>query len=313
MANNTLKALSSLADQVPGLNQRALKQVQAARDIGLQRQIGAAPKTLQAGQSAQQLATQRAMQAGQDIVAQRQQASGRAEQIRQATLQERQRQGQAGLQQQQLAQQQRLEEQRLQQLQQLRQEELQSRKQTLDSELEAAARLQELGIDQDNRLQIATLQQREDLARLGQDVKTKLLDNRLRFKKDERGRAFSNERQLADYVASSAASKQEFNQKMSQLENMHKQKTLILQQTQAQLERALERGFLKEQGDLDFESKKRITQLAAQTKEDLRKEAASAANRQAMYQAGGTVLGAGLGGPEGAAIGGALGSLAGGL
>lgn len=312
--SSTLSALNALADQVPGLNQRALKQVQAARDIGLQRQIQAAPKqgAAPAGQQAQALATQRALQAGQDIVAQRQQAAGRAEQIRAAALQERQRVGQAGLQQQQMAQQAQMEKQRIAQLQQLRKEELDSRKTVLESEQAAATRLLDLGIEMDNRLQLATIKQREDLNRIGLDVKRELLDARLQFRKSERGRKFTNERQLADYAASAAKNRNEFNVRMSRIENAHKKDLLIWKTANSRLEAALQRGYLKEKGDLDFETKKKLAQMKAAADERIRREEAKARNRQAMYQAGGMIVGgvAGglVGGPGGAMMGAQVGS-----
>lgn len=320
MASSTLNALNALAEQVPGLNQRAHSQVQAARDISLQKQIQAAPRRGQAAPQAQALATQRATQAGQDIIARRQAAAGKAGQIRQAALQERQRVGQQALQQRQLAQQERLEQQQTQQLQQLRQEELASRKTVLEQEIASAARLQDLGIEQDNRLQLATIKQREDLSRIGLDVKAKLLDARLLFSSDDRGRKFTNERQLADWTATSAASKQEFNIKMSQMENTYNQKMQIMKNAQAKLQAAVERGFLNEQDDLDFEAKKRLAQLNADAKEKIRREEARAKNRQAMYQTGGALVGAtigtviapGAGTVVGAKVGSSVGSLIGG-
>lgn len=312
MANTTLKALSSLSEQVPGLNQRALKQVQAARDIGLQRQIQQAPAVPQAAAG---LATQQALQAGQDVIAQRQAAAGRAAQIRQATLQERQRVGQQRLQQQQMQQQAELQRQEQEQLKELRKQELASRKSILQDEIEATDRLQQLGIEQDNKLQIATLQQREDLASLGLDLKAKLLDARMQFTKDERGRKFTNERQLADYAAASAKSKVDFNRKMAQIKNAHDQKVLIMKQAEAQMGAALERGYLKEQGDLDFQSQQRLAILRRETNERIKREEARAKNRQAMWQAGGTILGAGagaaIGGPAGAGIGASIGQATG--
>lgn len=325
MANNTLSALNSLAEQVPGLNQKALSQVQAARDIGLQRQLQAAPQRSGTAPAAG-LATKQALQAGQDIVAQRQQAAATAQGIRAATLQERGRVGQQAQQEAQLAQQAQLERQRTQQLQELRDEELQSRKTILDTEVDSAARLQELGIDQDNRLQLATIKQREDLSRIGLDVKGKLIDSRLQFKKDERGRKFTNERQLSDFVAATAENKQQFNARLSQMKNEHDKKMLLLKQSAAQIELALERGFINEQDDLDFESKKRLGQMQAAMREKINDEAAAARNRQAQWQAGGTIVGAGAGAVLGSvipgagtaagaalggAVGGAVGSIAG--
>lgn len=318
---DTLTALGELAEQTPGLSQRALRQVQAARDISLQRQIGEAPARVSVAPAAQQTATQRAFQAGQDILAQRQQAQRQAEAIRGAALAERGRLGQQRLQEQQLAQQAAQERQRLAQLQQLREEELQSRKTVLDEDIAAQARLQQLGIDRDNALQLATIKQREDLARLGRDVKSQLLDSRLQFQKDERGRQFTNERQLADWTAANSASRQEFNEKMGRMKQSYDRKILLLKQADAQIAKALEQGFIKEQGDLDFEAQKELAQLRADTREKIRREEANARNRAAMFQAGGTIIGTGVGaafgGPAGAAVGGtvggAVGTAAGGL
>ncbi len=317
MAKSTLSALNALADQVPGLNQRALQQVQAARDIGLQQQVQAAPRRGATAPTAQTLATRQALQAGQDIVAQRQAASAQAGQIRQAALQERARVGQADLQQRQQAQQERLEAERRQQLNQLRKEERDSRKTVLESDIASAARLQGLGIDQDNRLQIATLKQREDLANLGTGIKQELVDSRLQFERDERGRKFSNQRQLVDYTAATARDRQEFNRRMSSMVQAQKMEMEILKHTQSQLEAALQRGYLEEKGDLDFEQQKELATLNAEMRKKIAEEQADAANQQAIFTAAGTVLGAAagavLGGPAGAAIGGSLGGATGSL
>jgi hypothetical protein len=315
--NNTLNALNALADQTPGLNQKALKQVQAARDIGLQKQLGgpaAAPKA-PPQQKAQQLATQQALTAGQDIVAQRQQAAGAAGKIRAAALQERQRLGQQSLQQEQLAQQARLERQHTEQQTQLRREELASRKSITQNELAAAARLQDRGIEQDNKLQIATLKQRSDLNNIGIDIKSKLIDSRLQFNKSERGRKFSNERQLADYIAATATSRQDFNIKMSQMKQMQDKKITLMTQAQAKLETILKQGFIAEQQDLDQASKIEITKLVQEMKEKIKREEAAAKNRTSIIATVGGIAGgiAGgiYGGPVGAAAGVGMGTAAG--
>lgn len=311
---NTLKALNSLADQVPGMNQKALQQVQAARDISLQRQLGAAPTGQPVTQQAQQTATQQAMQAGQDIVAQRQQASAKAQQLQQASLQQRQQQGQQALAQKKLAQDAQLETQRNQQLQQLRKEELASRKTILESDIEAAESLQDLGILLNNDVQMATIKQREDLSRIGIDVKDKLITSRLAFKEDERGRKFTNARQMADYIASSAQTRQQFNQKMSSMLNANKKHNAVLKQSVAQIEAAIERGYINQKGDLDFEAKKNLATYRNELQAATKRAETRAKNSQAMTSAFGSVLGAGIGGyvggPTGAVAGAQLGSAA---
>jgi hypothetical protein len=199
----------------------------------------------------------------------------------------------------------------------LRADEQASRDIILQDEIDSASRLQQLGIDQDNRLQIATLKQREDLQNVGLDVRAKLLDSRLQFKQDERGRKFSNDRQMADYIAATATSREDFNSKMSQMQQMQERKILLLKQTQAQLETALERGFLKEQDDLDQQSKMELSAMIAANKRQIKREEARARNRQGIFTAGATILGAGIAtvfgtpaaAPVGAVVGGATGSL----
>lgn len=313
MANSTLDALNALSNQVPGLNQRALKQVQAAQDIGLQKQIQAALTTQPIAQQAGQLASTRAIQAGQALVQQRQQAQQRAGQIRAAALQERQRIGQARLQQQQQAQQARLQQQELARLAQLRRQELESKKTELREEVDTARQLQQLGIDQDNRLQMATIKQREDLQRVGLDLKGKLLDSRLQFQRDARGRKFTNERQLSDFITTTAINKQDLNQKLSQMKQEFDKKILIMQQAQAQLQAALERGYLKEQDDLDFQAQRDLAEMNNKMKSKIRQQQARARNMNAIFSTAGAVVGGVYGGPAGAAAGAAAGGAIGGL
>ena len=324
MANTTLNALNSLADQVPGLNQKALKQVQAARDIGLQKQIQAAPTRQAVQPQAQALATQQALQAGQDIVAQRQQAAGQAQQIRQAALQEKQRLSQQQLQQQELAQQAELERKQQQQLQELRKEELDSRKTILDSELAATTRLQDMGIEQDNKLQMATIKQREDLNRIGLDLKSKLIDSRLQFSKDERGRKFTNERQLADFFTGSAINKQHLNSRLSGMKQSHDRKLLLLKHAHARLEKAIKQEYITKEQKLDFEAKKELVELKAAIDRKIKRESSKAKNKTSMFRTAGTVIGTvagaiigglptfGVGGAAGAAAGGVVGGAIGG-
>ena len=317
---DTLSALNSLADQVPGLNQKALKQVQAARDINMQRQVGAmsgkAPP-----QAAQQLATQQAMQAGQDIIAQRQHASQQVGQIKQAAIQEQSRVSGVALQEKKMAQAARLQEQEILQRNQLKSEELQSRKTILGEDIQSAARMQDYGIYVDSDMQFATIKQREDVARLGIDTKTKLFDSRLQFEQNERGRKFTNERQLADYVAATSADTNAFNAKMSKVQDMHKKKLYFMEAAQKQLEAALTRGYLKEKDDLDFHQQEKLATMFAKMKREIARAKSRAANNQAMWQAGGTIIGAvagftpvgiAMGGPTVTApIGGAAGSMIG--
>jgi len=306
--NSTLDALNALSGQVPGLHQKALKQRQAAQDISLQKAIGAAPATGVTQQAAQPIATQQALQAGQAITDQRKQAMQAAGAIAGDTLKEKQRLAQLDLEQRQMQQAKEQQDQELEQYKTLKIEEAESRQTTLESELLLTEQLTQLGIEYDTSLQIATLKQREDLNRLGIDVKSKLIDSRIQFASDNRGRKFTNERQLADYNLISSKDKQEFNSKMKSIQNAHEQKALIRKQSLAHITSALERGYLKEKGDLDRALEIKLTEMKRKVEQQSKEDANKAANSQAMWKAGGTILFAAGGAalamtPVGAAIG----------
>jgi hypothetical protein len=311
MATDYLKTLNSLADQVPGLNQKALKQQQAASDIALQKAVQSAPGGLPQPQQAAQLATQQAYQAGQQLVAQRQQATQQAAQIRQAALAEKQRRGQAGLQQQQLAQQERLATQREMQKRQENRKDLESRKTVLDSELKAQERISARGRLLDTNLQIATEKQREDLARLGNNVKFELLDSRLLFERDnQRRKIITQPRQLSDMAIAMSKDRAEFNRRMAVVDRAHKKVMSQMQYDIKSLEAVLERGYISKKNDLDIEHRRHMLELLKRHRRKLEREAKRARNRGLIIKGVSSVVGAGVGAIGGGPIGGAAASTA---
>jgi hypothetical protein len=311
MSKNTLDALNSLAGQVPGMNERALRQTQAARDIALQKQIGAAPTSGVIPQAAQQVATQRALQAGQDIIRQRQQAAQQAAQIQGATFKQKQRQQQMQIEQDKLDAQRRQEEAELKQFQELKLQERESRAQLLDEEIAAEEALARYDIEQDNRLQLMTLNQRKDLNRIAIDAKEKMADEWLRFKKDEQGRKFTQSRQLAAWNLYDARDRQDFDNRMSNMMNAFNQKTKILEHSQAQITAVIKRGFIKEQDDLDHEMKKKLAKMKHDIEMEKRRIAAEANNTMGMWRQGGKIIGTVAGGVLGGIYGGPAGAAAG--
>jgi hypothetical protein len=273
-----LNSLNALSEQVPGMHKKAQAQQQAASDILLQRDIAKAP----AGASAQQMATQKAYQAGKQLLATRQAATQQAQQVRQQALQQRTQNQQQALAEKQLAQQQKLEEERRQQLAQVRQEERESQRTLTVEELELTQQLQTYGIERRNDMQIATIKQRKDLARIGHDVQGKLLNSRLAFEKDSRGRKFTNERQLADWIVTNSKDRTELTDRLQKMQEMGKRKLMLMQHMAAEMESALERNWVSEQGDLDRELKRELTYAAQAMRERIRREKARARNRTAM-------------------------------
>lgn len=307
----------ALAQSIPGINEQAAKQQKAARDIMLQREIGSMPASATPG-AAPQLAQGMAQQAGTDALQQQQaqqQQAVQAQQVSNAAL--------SNEAQQQLSQRKMAQNKALADLSSLKQDEmaaamLQSRKKVMDEEIRSADALQQFGIDQDNSLQVATIQQRKDLQRLGGDVKNQLIDSRIRFEKDEMGRKFTNERQLNDYILSNARTQQEFQNEAQELAKSKDQYILTLDMMEKKIDQALQQGYIKEKGDLDRKLGLELAAMKAEIAKKKQKEMANKRNNIAAWQAAGTIAGAvagsvvpGVGTAAGATVGNAVGTVAG--
>lgn len=323
----TLDALNKLADAVPQMNARANKNAQAATVVNMQQQIGAAQTgganvNTVAQQAAPQLIQQQA-QLNQQTTQQNQQALG---QIADAGLQAQKMADQSSLASQEIANREELAGRANEAQITSTKAELAMRKRVTASEQQATARLQELGIEQDNKLQMATIRQREQLQRLGGDVKDQILDSRLRFETDDMGRKFSNERQLADWTIVNAKNEIEFNDKLREMQQVSDRNIQLLEMAEQRIRQALTNEFTQEQQTLDNEAKVKLAQMAAEMREKLQREQAKAKNRAAAWQSGGMIVGAVAGGvigtvfpvvgtaagaSLGATIGGAAGSMIG--
>jgi hypothetical protein len=305
----------ALAQSMPGVNEQKAKQQKAARDIMLQRAVGGLPTQATEQQASQQLAQGMAQQAGQDATQAQTQQTAQAAQLQQVSNAQLGNQAQS-----QLAQRKGIQDRALADMSSLKQDEmanamLQSRKRVMENEIRSADQLQQFGIDQDNSLQMATIQQRKDLMNLGSDVKDRIVDSRLRFEKDEMGRKFTNERQLSDYILSNARTQQEFDSQMRGLMKDTDQYILTLDIAEKKLGQALQQGYIREKGDLDRAQAIRLAETKAKLEKQKQREMNNKRNRMAAIQAVFTVGGAVAGtliGPAGTAAGGALGASVGG-
>ena len=311
---NRMDQLTGVAASVPGLNEKARGQASAAQDIMRQSAVGGGKG------NAQQIATAAATSAGQSAFAQKQKEQGVAQQIGQAALGAKGAAGQAKVEDQALKQREQLAQEAEGQAIQLSREALQSRKTMTQKEIDASREMQLHGVFMDNNLQIASITQRRDLSALGNNLDDKLLYSRLKFSEDDRGRRFTNERQLADYTISNSKTNQEFNGQMKKLKQQGERKIQVMRAAHAKLEQALKQGYLSKKGDLDRETRTEIAKSAAAMKKQIANEQSKAKARAAKWQAGGTVVGGAIGsiwGPMGAAagasIGGGVGSMLGGM
>jgi hypothetical protein len=171
-------------------------------------------------------------------------------------------------------------------------------------EIDSNKRLAQLGLDVDNNLSFMSTKQREDLAKIGGDVKQQLFDSRMQFQKDELGRKFSNDRQLSDWAIASAKDEIELNTRLRELEQASTKELIMLEAANTRIAKALERGYLDDKRELDQNQTKALAQLKMQLDEKIRKKKAKAANDRLI--AGGviTIAGVATGGVGGAVLAG---------
>lgn len=298
---NKLAQLSALAKAAPGLNKRAARQSKAAQDIMLQAKVQKARP--QAG-AAQQLALQRASDAGQATQQQMATQQQQAGQMGQLGMQAREAEAAQRLGQRELRQQEKLQEKSELQSLRLTQQQLQSRKTVLQEDIDAAKSLQLYGIERDNRLKVATLKQAEDLNKLGGDVKNQLLDMRLAFEKTERDRKFSNVRQLADYTLASAKSQVELKKKLQGMKLQQERHVQLLQAAHAKIEQEIKQSYTKFKTKIDIDLQSHLANESAKLKREIARAQARASSTNAMISGAFTVGGAIAGGVIGTAAGG---------
>ena len=278
--------LKSLAKAVPGLNQQAQKRAQAAANVGLQQQLGAAPRQVPARAGAQQLAAGQATQMGK-VAAQAQAAQQQQmTQVGQMGLQQQQQQAQTGLAQQGMQQAEQLQKQELQQREQLTDAEISNRKRMTQDSIKASQRMQKIGMDYDERLHLLSTQQVKDLNRIGSDVKNKIFDARMAFDRDEMGRKFTNERQLADYAISNAQTEQQSRERLQLMQQQSHRKTQLLQTAYRKISQTLEREMKKSEQDKDFKSLEKLQRAKGAAERALMRQQNNDKMKGAIIEAG---------------------------
>ncbi len=307
-----LDMINKIAQRVPVVNDEAAKQLEAGRNVQLQASLGAAPTALPAARIAQSLAPQAAAQAGQIQTASAAKtnedlANVAAKSLAQqktelATDQGRQVLGQRA---------ERANIHRQQGLN-LNREDIASQKVITKAEQESSRRLSEYGIEQDNKLLDVSLKQRKELAAVGADVKTQILDSRLQFARNEAGRKFSNDRQLMDYTIATAKTEVEFRSRMQEMRQASDRKIQLMEQSAQKLVEAAKRGFLTSEQTLDYNQKVYLLNLAKEMEEKIAKEKAKNNNKLMVAQGVGSAIGGVVGGIYGGPVGAMAGASAGG-
>jgi len=283
--------LANLAKAVPGLNAQAQSKAQAAANVQLQQQLGAAPSTTNVTAGAQQLAAQHAGQQGQ-IAAQGQAAQQQQlAQLGQQGLQQQQQTGQLDLARQEMDQKGQLVKEGLSEKQKLNEADISSRKRMSQSSIQSAQRLQKIGLDYDERLHLLSDQQTKDLSRIGRDIKTKIFDARMTFDRDEMGRKFTNERQLADYTLANSKNEQEARERLQTMQQHSQRKVQMMEFAYKKISQALTQSMKKSESQKDFLQQKKLAQMKQDMEKRIADAKSKANNKAAMIGAASTIAG----------------------
>lgn len=143
------------------------------------------------------------------------------------------------------------------------------------------------------------------LARLDNNLKDRLLDQQLQFKKDEFGRTIWNERQLADFAILQAKTQVDLDKFEQMIDQQSRRRLQIMQAAQNKLKQVLEQNYLREGQELDQATRMEIARLKRAAAEKEAREKAKRASFGAMLQGALVVAGAAAGwaiaGPAGGA------------
>jgi len=194
-------------------------------------------------------------------------------------------------------------------------EKLRSAKKLTDMELKSQSRMLSKGLAVDNSISFLTQKQREDLANISSATKNMLFDQRLVFNNSENQRKFTNSQQLADYAVSQAESKQDLEQKFSQMERASQMEMSALKHAHSMITNKMKDEFQRAEKQKDYAMLKRLSQMKIDMEKKIaRKKAKAAANKSMIvgaFTVAGAVVGGIYGGPAGAAAGASLGSAGG--
>lgn len=129
------------------------------------------------------------------------------------------------------------------------------------------------------------------LNKLDNRLKTQLLDDQLKFQKDQAGQTLLNTRQLADWAVTKAKSKEEYLNYAQQAQQMYQKDIMLHEAAYNKLRQALELGYIKKGQKLDIETKLRLKKAKAAIEKQIRDKKNKAKNKMSMWSAGGKILG----------------------
>ena len=151
-----------------------------------------------------------------------------------------------------------------------------------------------------------------EFSNLARGQKQDLYDRALQFQTDEQGRKYLNERQLLDFALSSGIKEEEWANAQQSAIQAADREIQMMEAAYRVLEQSMSQEALEKRTDISNAARLEILRNKDALERSIAKKKAAAANRQAAWQAGGTLIGGGLGfvlggGPQGAVLGAQLG------
>lgn len=174
------------------------------------------------------------------------------------------------------------------------------------------AQLQQQG--QENKIQLAqkklalnklTRENQSKLSFLDEDTRQKIFDKNMQFEEDDRGRKYLNSRQLADYAVSQAKSQEELRNYEQAAHQAVAKRRQLLNTASNMIRQTLEQGYDKDKQRLTQEHRLALQRAQAELQEKIRKQQNEAANDAALWSAGTSIVGLGIGVAATIATGGA--------
>ena len=129
------------------------------------------------------------------------------------------------------------------------------------------------------------------LNKLDNRLKTQLLDDQLKFNKDQAGQTLLNTRQLADWAVTKAKSKEEYLNYAQQAKQMYEKDIMLHEAAYNKLKQALELGYIKKGQKLDIETKLRLKKAKLKIEKQIKDKKNKAKNKMSMWSTGGKILG----------------------
>jgi len=172
-------------------------------------------------------------------------------------------------------------------------------------------------IDLQGRAQASKIRQNSlanQLAKTNQELKQDLFDKQNQFQKDELGRTFWNDRQLADWKISQAKSDEDLLGYEEQVRQETSKKMAMLEAAQKAIMQKKQQAFASGELAQNQALAKELAQAERDVADKMRKAQEKASRNAMILGAAGSIIGAGIGsfaGPGGAIIGAQVGAGAG--